>query len=100
MKNKKASLSLSVNAIIILILAIVMLGLGLGFIASLLLSTIAVGLMGILLERVIFSPLKANEFASVVSAIGVAILLGGIVEAIMGGEVRGVQSPWEGVIQI
>jgi branched-chain amino acid transport system permease protein len=73
---------------------------GLNFVASLLISTIAVGLLGIMLEKMIFSPLKANEFASVVSAIGVAIFLGGIVEVIMGGEIRGVESPWGGVIQI
>lgn len=73
---------------------------GLNYMTSLIISTIAVGLVGIVMEKIMFGPLRANEFATVVSSVGMAILIGGIIEAIIGGEVRGVKSPWDGAIEI
>lgn len=74
--------------------------LGLSFIPSLLVSTISVGVLGTILEKTLFSKLRANEFAAVISSVGVGIFLQGIVEAIIGGESWGVESPWGGVVKI
>lgn len=70
--------------------------LGMNFFVAMILSGVIVGLVGVLLERVIFSPLMANAEASVVSAVGVSILIGGVTEVITGGEPRGVDSAWAG----
>lgn len=74
--------------------------LGMHFFAGLLISMVLVGLVGIVLERLIFSPLMANHEASVVAAVGSGIFIMGLAEAITGGEVRGVESPWGGAFEI
>jgi len=74
--------------------------LGLNFWLGLFISMIAVGLLGIIMEKLIFYPLLDNHTASVVSAIGLFVFIGGATEAIMGGQVRGVETPWKGAVRL
>jgi branched-chain amino acid transport system permease protein len=73
--------------------------LGMNFWLGLLVSMVLVGLLGIVMEKLIFFPLLDNHTASVVSAIGSFVFIGGVTEAIMGGQVRGVDSAWKGSIR-
>jgi branched-chain amino acid transport system permease protein len=72
---------------------------GLNFLAGMLISAISVGLVGILLERMVFTPLKNNEISAVIAGIGAAVFIGGMAEAIGGGEVGGVEPPLSGALQ-
>jgi branched-chain amino acid transport system permease protein len=74
--------------------------LGMNFWLGLVASAVLVGLLGIILERLVFHPLLDNHIASAVSAIGVFVFIGGVTEALMGGHVRGVESPWKGAVNI
>jgi branched-chain amino acid transport system permease protein len=73
---------------------------GMHFFFALVLAMVAVGLLGMVLEKTIFTPLMANHEASVVAAVGTGIFLLGITEAITGGEVRGVPSPIRTVFEV
>lgn len=74
--------------------------LGMNFWLGLLISMLVVGFLGILMEKLVFHPLLDNHTAGVVSAIGLFVFIGGVTEAIMGGQVRGVDSPWRGSLSI
>jgi branched-chain amino acid transport system permease protein len=74
--------------------------LGMNFWLGLVTAAVAVGLLGIVLERLVFHPLLDNHIASVVSAIGIFVFIGGVTEALMGGHVRGVESPWKGTVKL
>ncbi|MCJ7791115.1 MAG: branched-chain amino acid ABC transporter permease [Dehalococcoidia bacterium] len=73
---------------------------GLDFFVSLLISAVAVGLVGMVLEKAVFAPLKNLESPSVIAGIGAAIFIGGIADIITAGETRRVEAPWHGSIQI
>jgi branched-chain amino acid transport system permease protein len=70
-------------------IALVLVGKGVPLVLALVLSVLAAGLLGMLLDRVAFAPLRrrnAGTLAPLISSIGVAIIVQGVARALFGSD--------------
>jgi branched-chain amino acid transport system permease protein len=75
-------------------------GLGLNFLLALVISTLLIGGLGILLERLCFRPVRGQPDRALIIAIGLILILQNVVLSIAGGNPRSYISPFTGVLQI
>jgi branched-chain amino acid transport system permease protein len=69
--------------------ALVLVGNGVPLLLAIILAVVAAGLLGVLLDRVAFAPLRARNvgtLAPLISSIGVAIILQGVARALFGSD--------------
>ena len=71
--------------------------LGLNFFAALAASAVAVGVIGIVVEKVVFAPLRSRELSMLMSALGLQIAIQGIMAVLEGIEGLSLASPVSGV---
>ncbi|MBI1733936.1 MAG: branched-chain amino acid ABC transporter permease [Candidatus Rokubacteria bacterium] len=71
--------------------------LGLNFFLALVAAALTVGLLGALVERVIFVPLRARELSMLMSALGLQIALQGVMAVVEGPEALSLRAPVTGV---
>src|SRR5918994_255118 len=74
---------------------------GLHFWAALVVAVVAVALIGVALERVVFRPLRhAPHLNSMIAALGMMLFLEAIAQNIWGEEFRHIDSPYGGVVSL
>jgi branched-chain amino acid transport system permease protein len=73
---------------------------GLNFLLALAISTLLVGGLGILLERLCFRPFRGQPERAMIVSIGLILILQNVVLSIAGGSPRKIESPFPGVMQI
>lgn len=71
--------------------------LGLNFFVSLGISAVAVGLVGVVAEKVVFAPLRGRELSMLMSALGLQIALQGVMSVVEGVEGLSLPAPVGGV---
>ncbi|MBI2527166.1 MAG: branched-chain amino acid ABC transporter permease [Candidatus Rokubacteria bacterium] len=71
--------------------------LGLNFFVALAAAAVAVGVVGIVVERVVFAPLRSRELSMLMSALGLQIAVQGIMAVLEGIEGLSLASPVSGV---
>lgn len=74
--------------------------LGLNFLLALVISTLLVGGLGILLERLCFRPFRGQPDRALIISIGLILVLQNVVLSIAGGTPKLFSSPFTGVLQI
>ena len=70
---------------------------GLNFFAALAASAVAVGVIGIVVEKVVFAPLRSRELSMLMSALGLQIAIQGIMAVLEGIEGLSLASPVSGI---
>ncbi len=75
-------------------------GLGLSFYLAFVIAVLAVGILGILLERVFFRPFRGKPDQALVLSIGLILVFQNIVLAIAGGTPKSYSSPFQGVVSV
>jgi branched-chain amino acid transport system permease protein len=75
-------------------------GLGLNFFLALIISTLLMGGLGIVLERLCFRPLRGQFDRAAIASIGLILILQNVVLSIAGGDPRSYMSPFTGVLKI
>jgi branched-chain amino acid transport system permease protein len=73
---------------------------GLNFFLALVVSTLLVGGLGILLERLCFRPFRGQPERAMIVSIGLILILQNVVLSIAGGSPRKIESPFPGVMQV
>jgi len=74
--------------------------LGLNFFLALVISTLLMGGLGIVLERLCFRPLRGQFDRAAIASIGLILILQNVVLSIAGGDPRSYMSPFTGVLKI
>ena len=75
--------------------------LGLNYWAALLASVIAVAILGVLLERLVFRPLRETpHLNSMIAALGLMLFLEAVAQNLWGEEFRHMDSPYGGVVSL
>jgi branched-chain amino acid transport system permease protein len=74
--------------------------LGLNFFLALIISTLLMGGLGIVLERLCFRPLRGQFDRAAIASIGLILILQNVVLSIAGGDPRSYMSPFTGVLKI
>lgn len=73
---------------------------GVNYFVALLIAMIAIGLLGVIIERFFFRPFRAEHDASLMIALGLLILISGIAFVSFGGDERGTHSVFPGVLTL
>ena len=73
---------------------------GLNFYAAFVIAVLAVGVLGIVLERFFFRPFRGKPDQALVLSIGLILVFQNIVLAIAGGTPKSYNSPFEGVVNV
>jgi branched-chain amino acid transport system permease protein len=74
--------------------------LGLNFFLALVISTLLMGSLGIVLERLCFRPLRGQFDRAAIASIGLILILQNVVLSIAGGDPRSYMGPFTGVLKI
>jgi branched-chain amino acid transport system permease protein len=74
--------------------------LGLNFFLALVISTLLMGGLGIVLERLCFRPLRGQFDRAAIASIGLILILQNVVLSIAGGDPRSYMGPFTGVLKI
>jgi branched-chain amino acid transport system permease protein len=78
----------------------IVVSLGLNFFLALGISTLLIGGLGILLERLCFRPFRGQPDSALIISIGLILVLQNVVLSIAGGTPRSYSSPFSGVLHI
>ena len=73
---------------------------GVNYFLALLIAMIAIGLLGVIIERFLFRPFRAEHDPSLMIALGLLMLISGAAFVAFGGDERGTQSVFPGVLTL
>jgi len=71
---------------------------GLNYFVAIVLSALAVGAIGLVIEKLVFAPLRHRELSMLMSALGLQIALLGLMAVLVGVDGRSLPSPTAGVL--